>query len=320
MCRLFWLLVALFSPSVVLAQAANPFAGFETITLPNNMKLWYKQLKGDQNVSVSVSVPFGSNQDPVGKEQLAHFTEHMLFSDHLGKTEEQIKKEVEDLGGDRNAVTYGDRTFYYVRIDRKHALFAIDWLSRIVSPHEMASSVVEKQRIPVAIEIGAQPRQLFDWISATYINPSFLRFPSFWKRDFNIEVPFIDRDYYPHRSLSAITADDLRNFYNRYYVPSLMTVVVIGDIEREEVLKKVTETFGALASRPVPQTENRLKDASKLRESFQWTYNADIFFSKMFRFYNPSKETYLKGLFVVELLRKRLNERLRFGDKKAAYG
>lgn len=88
------------------AVLQNPFSGFETLFLSNGLKVWYKDMPEDPNVFIGVSVPVGRDHDPVGKEELAHFTEHMLFSDHMGRTEEEIKREVEDLRGVRNA-TYG---------------------------------------------------------------------------------------------------------------------------------------------------------------------------------------------------------------------
>ena len=78
--------------------AANPFAGFETHFLSNGLKVWFKRVPGAPNVSVSVAVPFGSHSDPRGKEGLAHFTEHMLFSDHDGRSEQEVKDAIESLG------------------------------------------------------------------------------------------------------------------------------------------------------------------------------------------------------------------------------
>ena len=170
------------------ALPPNPFAGFETHHLANGLKVWLKRLPGDPVVSVSLAVPFGSDNDPPGKEQLAHFTEHMLFSDHLGRNEQEIKREIEELGGLYNAATRADETFYFVRIGKEHALFAIEWLYRIVSPHSMDPEIVDKQREPVALELGARPRQFFDWLWAHYINPPALRPPGFWEREFGIKT------------------------------------------------------------------------------------------------------------------------------------
>ena len=90
----------------------NPFANFETHRLANGVKLWFKQLPAAPNVAVSVGVPFGSDLDPEGKEELAHFTEHMLFADHDGRTEDEILEEIASRGGRRNGRTGSDRTWY----------------------------------------------------------------------------------------------------------------------------------------------------------------------------------------------------------------
>lgn len=296
----------------------NPFSGFETIILPNGLKIWYKHLPTDTNVSLSVTVPWGSDQDPIGKEQLAHFTEHMLFSDHLGRTEEQIKKEVEDLGGIRNAFTYSDRTYYFVRIDKKHGLFALEWLYKIISPHEMDEKVVERQREPVAIEVGARKREFFDWIDAYYLNPYWLRPPNFWAREFGEEL-FPKRDYYPYRSLYQITAKDLRDFYSTYYTPEGMTLTVIGNLDRSEVIEKINNTFAQLPKRSLYQLKVTTKDPERFWQLYEWKFGASISYFNAFKFYQLTQEEHLKAIFISRFLQERLNAKLRYGDRKATY-
>ncbi len=311
-----------FISSPVLAQeetSPNPFANFETIKLPNGLKVWYKYLPNEANVSVSITVPWGADQDPAGKEELAHFTEHMLFSDHLGRSEEQIKKEVEDLGGVRNGLTYPDRTFYFVRIDKQYGLFAMDWLYKIISPHAMEENIVEKQREPVAIEVGARKRELFDWINAYYFNPPFLSQPDFWAREFGKEA-FPMRDYYYYGSLYKITAQDLKNFYETYYTPEGMTLAVIGNLERNEVLNKINSTFANLPSRPRYKSSIELKNPGRYWQSYAWDVQSTAFYSHAFKLYNPNQEQSLKLIFVSHFLQNRLNAQLRFGDRKATYG
>ena len=116
---------------------ANPFSGFETHFLSNGLKVWFKRLPDAPDVSVSVGVPFGWDSDPEGKEELAHLTEHVLFSDHDGQTEQEIKEAIDGIGGRRNGYTTPDHTWYYVTVSKEHGRFAIEWLSRLVSPHTM---------------------------------------------------------------------------------------------------------------------------------------------------------------------------------------
>ncbi len=283
------------------------------------MKVWYKRLPNDPNVSISVTVPYGSDQDPDGKAQLAHFTEHMLFSDHLGRTEEQIKREIEDRGGVRNGITFWDHTFYFVDIGKQHGLFALDWLYRLVSPHEMDPTVVDRQREPVAIEVGAKPRELFDLLETHYVNPPWLRRPDFWQREFGLSAG-AGRDAYLYRSLHGITPDDLRWFYETYYPPSRMTLTVIGDLDRDAVVKKIDETFATLAPRESLEPADTLRDPGRYSQTFYWQLLPNVVYVNRFKVYRPQADQELKLIFLSRFLRKRLNDQLRFGDRKAVYG
>ena len=297
---------------------SNPFAGFETHFLSNGVKVWYKRLPGAPNVSVSAGVPVGSDADPPGREQLAHFTEHMLFSDHDGRTEQEIKDAVEGIGGRRNGFTYRDRTWYYVTIGREHGLFAIEWLAGILSPHEMDPVVVDRGRQPVENEIRARPRELFDhlWVG---LNPGWLMPADFWEREFGIER---GRAPFPNmwRSLRAITPDDLRAFYDRYYSPAVMTVTIIGDLDRDEAFAQAQRTFGSIPARPVERWATTAEDPGRARSTYQWGFQSTAGYQSRHKLFYASADELLTAMFVRDLLNRRLNQRLRYGERKAVYG
>ena len=296
----------------------NPFYGFETHYLSNGLKVWFKHLPGAPNVSVSAGIPVGSDADPPGKEQLAHFTEHMLFSDHDGRTEQEIKDAVEGLGGQRNGFTYRDRTWYYVTIGREHGLFAIEWLAGIVSPHEMDPAVVDRGRQPVENEIRARPREFFDHLWAA-LNPSWLAPPGFWEREFGIgrlRAPFPDM----WRSLQGITPEDLRGFYEQYYSPAVMTVTIVGDLDRDEVLEQAQRTFGSLPARPVSRWATTAEDPGRGRITYHWGFQSTAQYQSRHKLFYASGEELLTAMFIRDLLNRRLNQRLRYGERKAVYG
>lgn len=300
------------------AGPSNPFAGFETHFLSNGVKVWFKQLPGAPNVSVSAGVPVGSDADPPGKEQLAHFTEHMLFSDHDGRTEQQIKDAVEGIGGRRNGFTYRDRTWYYVTIGREHGLFAIEWLAGILSPHEMDPAVVDRGRQPVQNEIRARPREFFDHLVAA-LNPGWLAFPDFWEREFGMErsrAPFPDM----WRSLQGITPEDLGGFYDRYYSPAVMTVTIVGDLDRDEALARAQRTFGSFPARPVERWATTAEDPGRGRSTYQWGFQSAVGYQSRHKLFYASSDELLTAMFVRDLLNRRLNQRLRYGERKAVYG
>jgi len=306
-------------PSQVVEDPPNAFSAIETHSLSNGLKVWFKNLPDDPVISISVALPFGSDMDPPGKDQLAHFTEHMLFSDQPGLSEEEIRRQIEERGGVYNASVTVDRTFYFVRIGKEHAEFAIDWLFRIIQPHAMTEEVVELQREPVALEVGARPRQFFDWLWAYYLNPPLLRLPGFWEREFGIEGRS-GRDYYPYASLYSITPDDLRWFYDVHYVPSVMTLTMAGALDRESVLRKINETFATLAPKPSPSVGDSLFDPGRYRQSIFWDYRSNVYYSNRFKLYAPTADDEVMLIFLSRFLGKRLNDELRFGERKATYG
>ncbi len=299
-------------------ELANPFAGFETHFLPNGVKVWFKRLPGAPNVSVSAGVPVGSDADPPGKEQLAHFTEHMLFSDRDGRTEQEIKDAVEGIGGRRNGFTYRDRTWYYVAIGREHGLFAIEWLAGILSPHGMDSAAVDRGRQPIQNEIRARPRELFARLAAA-LNPKWLAPPDFWEREFGIERL---RDPFPDtwESTQGIAPEDLRGFYDRYYSPAVMTVTIVGDLDRDEALARARRTFGAFPPRRGERWATSVEDPGRGRSTYGWRFQSTARYRSRHKLFYASAEELLTALFVRDLLNRRLNQRLRYGERKAVYG
>lgn len=298
---------------------ASPFAGFETRHLPNGLRVWFKRTPGDRSVSVSVTVPYGSDEDPPGKEQLAHFTEHMLFTDRPGRTEEQVKRAITLRGGTRNGITMPDRTFYFARVDREHGLFAIEWLHGIMAPHAMPRALVARQRTPVMIETRARPRDVGEWVFARVIDPPALRVPDYWGREFGIRSHRA-RDSYPWRSIRAIDSADLRAFYDRYYVPSRMTLTIVGDLDSSVVWPLVTRTYGTLPARPVPPPRARLVDPGREHRRYAWTFRSAVGYDERYKLYGRTARDDLLLTFVSRHLGQRLGEQLRFGTRKAVYG
>jgi len=55
------------------------------------------------------------------------------------------------------------------------------------------------------------------------------------------------------KTIPAITAEDLRQFLSRYFVPANMVAAVSGDIDRDEALAGLAQFFEALPQSPAPQ-------------------------------------------------------------------
>jgi len=53
--------------------------------------------------------------------------------------------------------------------------------------------------------------------------------------------------------LQAFTRQDAEAFYKKYYIPSNMTMAIVGDVDGEKLLPMLKKYFGRLPARPTPE-------------------------------------------------------------------
>jgi predicted Zn-dependent peptidase len=77
---------------------------------------------------------------------------------------------------------------------------------------------------------------------------------------FAIDLPGKAFDTYPNahnfygdfRDLDAAKIDDVRKFFERYYIPNNAVLAIVGDVNADEVLAKAEKYFGAIPAGPKP--------------------------------------------------------------------
>ena len=301
--------------------APSPFAGFETHYLSNGVKVWFKRLPGSPDVYVGAGVPVGAYAAPSDKADLAHFVEHMLLTDRDGRTEVEIRSEIERRGGRVVGFTSRKRTWFSVTVGREHGLFAIDWLSGILSPRRMEPELVERNRLPIELELGVRPPGLSASVVSA-LTPSRFEVPLTWEREFGPDWKRHRRTS-PWRSLHSITPEDLQAFYDRYYAPGHITALVVGDLDRDQALATAEATFGAIPTRPVHRWSPAVVDPGRGRGQYEWRYAsgqiAHTTYRLRYKLYDPPAEEQLLAYFIADFLYFRINDRLRFGESKVAY-
>jgi hypothetical protein len=99
-----------------------------------------------------------------------------------------------------------------------------------------------------------------------------------------------------------------------------MTLTVIGDVDREAVFDSIRTRFATLQQRRDPPPMDSAKDAGRRRETFSWASRPNISYTRRVRFSSLTARDDVVLTFISNFLGKRLNDRLRFGDRKAVYG
>ena len=106
---------------VVVCSIASVFYGysqsrqieFEEYDLENGLHVILHQDNSTPIVNVSVLYHVGSKNEPEGRKGFAHFFEHLMFEGSPNIERGQFFKIVQNAGGQLNANTSFDRTFYY---------------------------------------------------------------------------------------------------------------------------------------------------------------------------------------------------------------
>jgi predicted Zn-dependent peptidase len=296
----------------------NPFSRFESFRLPNGLKVWYAHLPGSTMTSMAVIVPYGRDRDPRGREQTAHFLEHVLLSDRQGRQESELARELARRGGSHNAMTGHSYTQFLLDIGTAEAEYGVQWLHDVIAPRLFSDDLVQRNRQPVALEVSTRDGALLPGVGTSYISHPRLRPPMFWLREFGIAAQE-ERGADQRAGIAAITAADLRAFYDSYYSPSSMTLVLITGVPRIALQPALDSTFGTLPWRPSPAAAEPPTVRRHESRAFTWHVGESTRLSMRFRIADLDGRDQLRLLFIEDLLRHRLMERLRRGEAKLIY-
>lgn len=183
----------------------------------------------------------GSKDEQPGLTGVSHWVEHMNFKGTENIPRDQVKGIIEQFGGGWNGYTWIDQTTYLETATRD----ALDRMLFIES-ERMARCLYhpddcESERTVIISELqGSEndPDNLLDQeLTATAFKAHPYRHPTIgWLSD-----------------LQTMTREDLYGYYRRYYVPNNATLVIVGDVEADDVLRRVERQFGSIAAAALPK-------------------------------------------------------------------
>lgn len=235
------LLMALCLPSLAGASSAPATHEFR---LDNGLKLIVRE---DHRAPVVVSqlwYKVGSSYETPGKTGLSHALEHMMFKGSAKLGPGESSRVLRELGAEENAFTSDDYTAYYqvLASDRLSVAFELE-------ADRLASLRLPPEEFKREIEVIKEERRLRteDNLSAkAYERFQALAFPAS-----GYHTPTIGW----MADLERMTVEELRAWYETWYVPNNATLVVVGDVLPSEVHALAQRYFGSIAQRPVPQAQ-----------------------------------------------------------------
>ena len=118
---------------------------------------------------MGIMVPIGSYYEPPELKGISHFLEHMMFKGTKTRSQLDINDSIERYGGELNAYTSEELTFYHIHVANQYKKVGLDVLKDMLFNSTFPTKEVEKEREVIIQElkrykdsIGSEVADLFN--------------------------------------------------------------------------------------------------------------------------------------------------------------
>ncbi len=257
--------------------------------LDNGMKVYLSINRDEPRVFTNIAVRTGSKNDPSDATGLAHYLEHMLFkgTSKIGSLDwEKEKPLLEEISKQyelhRQTTDEEERKAIYAKIDSLS-----NEAAKFVATNEYDQMVTELGAKSTNAYTSAERTVYVNDIPSNELDKWMTieaeRFQELTLRLFHTELEAVYEEFnraqdndgrqvfyeilrtmYPNHTYGTQTTlgtgDDLKNpsmvkiheYFNKYYVPNNMAIILVGDIDPDKSLALIKKHFGPLKKGPTP--------------------------------------------------------------------
>ena len=210
----------------------------------NGLTLLAEPMPDVRSVSIGAWLTHGSRHEGDADAGIAHFTEHMLFKGTTSRSAETIAQQVDSMGGQLDAFTAKECASYYVKVLDEHLPRAVDLLSDLLLRPAFHDADIRREAQVVLEEI-----KMVEDTPDDLVHELFTR--RFWPGH-----PLGRSILGSPDSVSGITSDSLRAFFQRSYVAGNLVVAVAGNVEHGPLRDLIGRAFDDLPAQAQPAAES----------------------------------------------------------------
>lgn len=266
----------------------NDPTGLRLYTLDNGLKVYLSKNEEEPKIQTYIAVKAGSNYDPKESTGLAHYLEHMVFkgTDEIGTKEWEKEKEYLDKIADlyeqhRLEQDPNEKLKLYKKIDEVSleasnysianeydkmmaslgatGTNAYTWFEQTVYTNKIPANELDKW---LHLE-GERFSQLVLRLFHTELEAVFEEFNRGQDNDGRKRYAAMLKGLFPNhpygQQTTIGTAEhlknpsmvDIHNYFNTYYVPNNMAMVLVGDIDFDKTITSINEVFGKFEKKEV---------------------------------------------------------------------
>ncbi len=245
--------------TVFLAALAANAAETQTYRLKNGMEVILKENHASPMVASVIFVRSGSKYESTYENGITHFLEHLLFDGTTHLSREKLDRSITDLGGYINAFTRKDQTAYLVLLPKQYIEYGMAVQKDMLFNSNFPDSEMTKERKVVIEEINRDADAPNAPADAFFTDKAYVG--TDYGRPVLGYAPFIEN----------IPRAAVIQYWKKYYRPSHMTTLIIGDFDGKGMKSTVQAMFGDIADSAEATAKNPGKETLTGQNRFDTT-------------------------------------------------
>lgn len=224
--------------------------------LNNGLHVITSSMEHTRSVCITIFIGAGSRYEAENEAGISHFVEHLCFKGTRRRpSAKEIAETIDGVGGLLNGGTDKEYTIYWCKVACNHFHLALDLLVDMIRHSRFDVLDIERERKIIEGELDDSMDSPQDRVNRLIDEAVWPDQPLGWEIIGNYET------------IGSISRNQLLDYYNRRYAPGAAVVSIAGDIERDDVLARVSEGFGdwvvSDAAPPSPAEDHQ--DTPRLR-------------------------------------------------------
>ena len=208
---------------------------FHSHKLPNGLQIIGETSPSARSMALGFFVKTGARDETPEVSGVSHFLEHMVFKGTPRRTALDVNRDFDRIGAHYNAFTSEENTVFYAAILPEYMPQAVDILADILRP-SLRGDDFDMEKKVIIEEIGMYEDQPA-WLSYDHA-----------KRAHFADHPLGNSILGTVGSITALTRDQMHEYFRRRYVAPNVTVAAAGHFDWDALVAEVEGRCGAWES------------------------------------------------------------------------
>jgi len=227
---------------------------FRQHSLPNGLEIIAECNPAAYSTAMAFFVRTGARDETDALSGVSHFLEHMAFKGTPTRSAADVNRELDEMGAHSNAFTSEEQTVYYITVLPEYQERALDLLSDIMRP-SLRPTDFEMEKQVILEEIAKYEDQ-----------------PPFGAHEKSMALHFQQHPLARSvlgslESVSALSPDQMRDYFTRRYVPNNLVLAASGNVDFDRLVELAEQRCGRWQPCPVERLTPRA-DANRQSRIF----------------------------------------------------